>query len=178
MQQQKWEPKRYLINQKWWSQWCDYVNFDAKISLDNSCDINLLPKQSLNDSPETGEQLAKHNRKENQNSHDWDELDTSREGKSIPPADSEDSNDVSQLYEKPPRIINIHLLDPFIAKGQKQRLKSNLIEHFDFEALYPSVWKHFYSWYSADVQIVRSLKKDVLNRHVMILDLYPDSEQQ
>lgn len=40
----KWEPKRYLINQKWWVQWCDYVNFDAKISLDNSCDINLLPK--------------------------------------------------------------------------------------------------------------------------------------
>lgn len=41
----KWEPKRYLINQKWWSQWCDYVNFDTKISLDNSCDLNLLPKQ-------------------------------------------------------------------------------------------------------------------------------------
>ena len=81
-----------------------------------------------------------------------------------------------QLYEKPLRIMNMRLLDPFIAKGQKQRLKSNLIEHFDFEALYPSVWKHFYSWYSADVQIVRSLKKDVLNRHVMILDLYPDSE--
>ena len=97
--------------------------------------------------------------------------------KNVPPAESEDSNDVSQqLYEKPPRIVNIHLLDPFIAKGQKQRLKSNLIEHFDFEALYPSVWKHLYSWYSADVQIVRSLKKDVLNRHVMILDLYPDSE--
>mmetsp|Transcript_6699 Transcript_6699/g.9174 ORF Transcript_6699/g.9174 Transcript_6699/m.9174 type:complete len:82 (+) Transcript_6699:2113-2358(+) len=42
--------------------------------------------------------------------------------------------------------------------------------------IYPSVWKHLYSWYSADVQIVRSLKKDVLNRHVMILDLYPDAE--
>jgi len=51
-----------------------------------------------------------------------------------------------------------------------------LIEHYDFEALYPSVWKHLYSWYSADIQIVRYLKKDVLNRHVMILDLYPDSE--
>ena len=44
MQKKMWEPKRYLINQKWWSQWCDYVNFDARIALDNSCDINLLPK--------------------------------------------------------------------------------------------------------------------------------------
>ena len=101
------------------------------------------------------------------------------ENKAFPAIDSEESDDISQkLYEKPQRIINIGLLDPFIAKGQKQRLKSNLIEHFDFEALYPSVWKHLYSWYSADVQIVRSLKKDVLNRHVMILDLYPDREQQ
>ena len=23
--------------------WCDYVNFDAKIAMENSCDINLLP---------------------------------------------------------------------------------------------------------------------------------------
>ena len=44
--------------------------------------------------------------------------------------------------------------------------------------LSPSVWKHLYSWYSADVQIVRSLKKDVLNRHVMILDLYPDADSR
>jgi len=28
------------------------------------------------------------------------------------------------------------------------------------------------------VQIVRSLKKDVLNRHVMILDLYPDNDSR
>ncbi len=40
----EWEPKRYLIEQKWWSKWCDYVNFDPKIALDNSFDINLLPK--------------------------------------------------------------------------------------------------------------------------------------
>ena len=59
-------------------------------------------------------------------------------------------------------------------KGQHQRLRDNLIEHFDYEALYPVVWKHLYSWYSADIQVVRNLKKDVLNRHVMILDLYPE----
>ena len=84
--------------------------------------------------------------------------------------------DQTELYEKPPRIMNLDLLDQFVPKGQRQRLKPNLIEHFDFESLYPSVWKHFYSWYSADVQIVRSLKKDVLNRHVMILELYPDTD--
>ena len=49
-----------------------------------------------------------------------------------------------------------------------------MIEHFDYETLYPVVWKHFYSWYSADIQIVRELRKDVLNRRVMILDLYPE----
>ena len=40
----EWEPKRYLIQQKWWSKWCDYVNFDPAIALDNSFDINLMPK--------------------------------------------------------------------------------------------------------------------------------------
>ena len=62
-----------------------------------------------------------------------------------------ESNDISQLYEKPTRICNIGLLDPNVLKGAKQQLKPNLIEHFDFEALIPEVWKHFYSWYSADV---------------------------
>ena len=44
-----WEPKRNLINQRWWSQWCDYTNFDQKIALENSFDINLLPKQRANE---------------------------------------------------------------------------------------------------------------------------------
>ena len=39
-------------------------------------------------------------------------------------------------------------------------MKENLFEHYDFEALYPSIWTHLYSWYSADTQIVRSLKTD------------------
>ena len=135
-QSQQWEPKRYLINQKWWSQWCDYVNFDTKIALDNSCDINLLPKQSEPNSPSSKQD--QHNSAKRLISHDWNELDTSKEAKHFADDESEDSNDVSQqLYEKPPRIVNIHLLDPFIAKGQKQRLKSNLIEHFDFESLHP-----------------------------------------
>ena len=38
------EPKRYLINQKWWSQWCDFANFDARVALENSFDIKLAGK--------------------------------------------------------------------------------------------------------------------------------------
>ena len=134
---QEWEPKRYLIQQRWWTQWCVYVNFDTKQHLDNSYDLNLLPKPA-------------------------------------PPLsqESEDS-DVSAVYEKPPRINNSGLLQTQ-KRGAKLVLRDNLCEHFDFEVIYPVVWKHFYSWYSSDVQIVRQLKKDALNRHVMILDLYPE----
>ena len=135
----EWEPKRYLIQAKWWSQWCDYVNFDSKLQLDNSADHNLLPKPL--DSPHIHLQSQE--------------------------------SDQSQLYEKPSRIVNQNLLaDP--VKGQRQRLRNNLIEHFDYETLYPIVWKHLYSWYSADIQIVRQLRKDVMNRHVMMLELYPE----
>ena len=170
-------PKRYLINQKWWTKWCDYVNFDSKISLDNSYDLNMQPKQKI--AAETTTHTSNNVQQINTdayNSRGWfDSQSNGDEGLSV--SESE-SNDVSQqqLYEKPPRIININLLDQFVPKGQRQRLKPNLFEHFDFESLYPNVWKHFYSWYSADVQIVRSLKKDVLNKHVMTIDLYPDND--
>ena len=115
--------------------------------LDNSYDINLLPKPTLD--------------------LDLTQVDLSE--------DSED--DVSQLYEKPPRIVNDVLVHTESKKGERMRLKDNLIEHFDYESLYPIVWKHLYSWYSADIQLVRNLKKDALNRHVMILDLYPENEK-
>lgn len=41
-------------------------------------------------------------------------------------------------------------------------LRENLFEHYDFEALYPSIWLHLYSWYSADTQIARYMKQDAL----------------
>ena len=41
-------------------------------------------------------------------------------------------------------------------------LRENLFEHYDFEALYSSIWMHLYSWYSADTQIARYLKVDSL----------------
>lgn len=39
-----WEPRRYLIQTKWWSKWCDYVNFDTQMQMENSFDVNLMPK--------------------------------------------------------------------------------------------------------------------------------------
>ena len=42
-------------------------------------------------------------------------------------------------------------------------LRENLFEHYDFEALYPSIWTHLYSWYSSDTQIARYFKTDGLN---------------
>ena len=39
-------------------------------------------------------------------------------------------------------------------------LRANLVEHYDFEAVFPTVWAHLYSWYSADTQIARYFKVD------------------
>jgi hypothetical protein len=83
-------------------------------------------------------------------------------------------SDKSQLYyERPGRIINSGLIDSGTKKGLPPQLRENLCEHYDFEALFPSVWKHFYSWYSADIQVVRHFKRDVLNKNQFALDLYP-----
>jgi hypothetical protein len=43
-------------------------------------------------------------------------------------------------------------------------LRENIFEHYDFEALYPNVWSHLYSWYSADFCIARYLKLDAFNQ--------------
>jgi len=54
-------------------------------------------------------------------------------------------------------------------------LKDNLVEHFDFEAISPAIWKYLYSWYSADWCIMRLLKRDRMNPNAAILDLYPEN---
>jgi hypothetical protein len=53
-------------------------------------------------------------------------------------------------------------------------LKENLIEHFDFEAITPSVWKYLYAWYSSDWCILRYVRADSSNTHGVIIDLYPE----
>ena len=82
----QWEPKRYLINQKWWTQWCDFVNFDSKTQLDNSYDINLLPKQKSN--------TSNINNTEAFNSRGW--FDTQSNGGDGLSVSETESNDVSQ----------------------------------------------------------------------------------
>lgn len=86
----------------------------------------------------------------------------------------------TQLYVKPERIENECLLiqrnfesgvggiDPHV--GSMRGLRENLFEHYDFEALYPSIWLHLYSWYSADIQIARYLKQDALIDESGLLD--------
>lgn len=55
-------------------------------------------------------------------------------------------------------------------------LKESIIEHFDYEAVSSSVWKHLYSWYSADWCIMRYLKRDKVTRSSgLMLDLYPEN---
>jgi hypothetical protein len=54
-------------------------------------------------------------------------------------------------------------------------LKENIVEHFDFEAVSPCVWKYLYSWYSADWCIMRNLKRDKTNLHGVYLELYPEA---
>jgi hypothetical protein len=80
----------------------------------------------------------------------------------------------TQLYTKPGRIENENLLaqrnfESGVGGGgidknvsSMRGLRENLFEHYDFEALYPSIWMHLYSWYSADTQIARYLKVDSL----------------
>lgn len=48
--------------------------------------------------------------------------------------------------------------------GKSMNLKDNVIEHFDFEAVSVEVWRHIYSWYSADWCIMRYLVKDKVNK--------------
>lgn len=75
------------------------------------------------------------------------------------------------LYTRPSIVHNAVLLKD----GRSMNLKENIIEHFDFEAVSPSIWKLIYSWYSADWCIMRYLKRDRVNTYGVVLDLYPEA---
>ena len=53
-------------------------------------------------------------------------------------------------------------------------LIENIVEHFDYEAVSPEVWKYLYSWYSSDWCIMRYLRRDKLNAYGLVLDMYPE----
>ena len=71
------------------------------------------------------------------------------------------------LYSRPGAVENHDLLQ----KRNCLLLKNNLIEHHNYVALPPLIWKHIYSWYSADWSIVRFLRRD--SAQGVILGLYP-----
>ena len=75
------------------------------------------------------------------------------------------------LYARPQIVNNSCLLKD----GRSMNLKENIIEHFDFEAVSPNVWKYIYSWYSADWCIMRQLRRDRVNFCGVVLDLYPEN---
>ena len=53
-------------------------------------------------------------------------------------------------------------------------LKDDLIEHFDYEAVSVEVWRHLKAWYECDVNLLRFIKRDNVNRNQVYLDLYPE----
>lgn len=53
-------------------------------------------------------------------------------------------------------------------------LRSNLLEHFDYEALPWRVYKYLKQWYGIDYEIVRYLKQDPIQRDQIFLDVYPE----
>jgi hypothetical protein len=50
------------------------------------------------------------------------------------------------------------------------------VEHFDYVIVSCDVWKHLYSWYSADCTIVRFMKRDQANKKTHYLNLYPENK--
>lgn len=48
-----------------------------------------------------------------------------------------------------------------LAEGQIIRLKQDLIEHYDFEAVSIEIWKHLSAWYTFDIAIPRFLAYDL-----------------
>jgi len=67
----------------------------------------------------------------------------------------EDEDLQALFYEKPSLIKNEGLLDE--DNIGKVWLKSNLVEHFDFEVVCQKVWQHLVSWYSTDYIVCRVL---------------------
>jgi len=53
------------------------------------------------------------------------------------------------------------------------RLKPDLIEHYDYEAVAADVWRYLSSWYDYDVEISRPLLYDMRSEKIQ-LELYPD----
>ncbi len=51
-------------------------------------------------------------------------------------------------------------------------LRSDLVEHHDYEAVSQEIWKYLSSWYQYDIALVRYLQYDAKTEKTF-LELYP-----
>jgi hypothetical protein len=70
------------------------------------------------------------------------------------------------VYEKPKMIKNESLFD-----GNTNRLKHDIVEHFDYQVVTEDVWKYLVSWYDCDFKICRRIIPD---GNCLKLDLHPE----
>ncbi len=57
--------------------------------------------------------------------------------------------------------------------GESLLLRHPLLEHYDFEAVPPTVWRYLRAWYGCDASVARLLVKDKSAPKAYVLDLYP-----
>lgn len=67
------------------------------------------------------------------------------------------------------------LIEPECLKlpSSKIKLKENLLEHLDFEAIPKHIYLHLKKWYGTDYDIMRFLKKNPEDENMLFLELYP-----
>lgn len=61
-----------------------------------------------------------------------------------------------------------------LALNRRLKLRDNLLEHHDYEAVSKQVFRYLKKWYGVDYEIVRFLKKDPIDEDRVFLDLYPE----
>ena len=52
-------------------------------------------------------------------------------------------------------------------------LKTNLVQHFDFEAVSNEIWEYLKAWYGCDFPLFRFIKKEKVSNK-LFLELYPE----
>ncbi len=75
-------------------------------------------------------------------------------------------------YKNPGKILNRNLILDKPITGEIIKLKPDLVEHHDYEAVSSEMWSYLSSWYSFDFAIPRYLVYDYKNEETY-LELYP-----
>lgn len=56
---------------------------------------------------------------------------------------------------------------------EQSRLKKDIVEHYDYEAVTADIWRYLSSWYHYDVELPRFLVYDMRSEQTH-LELYPE----